>query len=273
MSTPRVSVIMPVFNTATYLGEAITSILTQSFSDFELIIINDGSTDDSQAVIRSFHDMRIIYLENEKNMGLVYTLNRAIDAAKGEWIARMDGDDISLPGRFGEQLLYLARHPEVDVLACRVQLIDESGNETTNWLDDVTAITPEQIMDHLAVDNCIAHPSVMIRTDVLKTYRYLPEQSQAEDYDLWLRLVTTGKIIHKLDKILVKHRIISSSFTRVRQQNVYAKLAETKFRFVAYAKKNGIRGSLVRKVYINACMDKVLSWIKPLKRRIWGTGS
>jgi glycosyltransferase involved in cell wall biosynthesis len=91
-------------------------------------------------------------------MGLVFTLNRAVDAARGEWIARMDGDDISLPGRFAEQLLYLSHHPEVDVLACRVQLIDESGNETTNWLDDVTAITPEKIKDHLAVDNCIAHP-------------------------------------------------------------------------------------------------------------------
>jgi hypothetical protein len=113
----------------------------------------------------------------------------------------------------------------------------------------------------------------MIRTEVLKTYKYLPEQSQAEDYDLWLRLVATGKIIHKLDKILVKHRIIHSSFTRSRQQNVYAKLADTKFRFVFWAKKNGIRGSLVRKVYINAWMDKILSWMKPLKRGIWGTGS
>ncbi len=264
---------MPVFNTAPYLGEALNSVLSQSLTDFELIIVNDGSTDDSETVIKSFHDMRIIYLRNEKNMGLVYTLNRAVDQARGEWIARMDGDDICMPTRFAEQLLYIALHPEVDVLASRVQLIDESGHDTTNWRDDMTAVSPEQIKDHLAVDNCIAHPSVMIRTDVLKTFRYLPEQSQAEDYDLWLRLVATGKIIHKLDKILLKHRIIHSSFTRTRQQNVYAKLAETKFRFVSYAKKNGIRGSFVRKVYINACMDKVLSWLKPLKRGIWGTGS
>jgi glycosyltransferase involved in cell wall biosynthesis len=264
---------MPVYNTATYLGEAISSVLSQTFSDFEFIIINDGSTDDSETVISGFHDIRIRYFRNERNMGLVYTLNRGIDEARGQWIARMDGDDISLPDRFAEQMLYLGSHPEVDVLATRVELIDENGNASGEWLHDAAAVTAHEIIDHLPVNNCIAHPTVMINTAVLKQFRYLPEQSQAEDYDLWLRLAASGKLIHKLDRVLVKHRIIRSSFTRSRQQNVFAKLAETKFRFVAYAKKNGIRGSLVRKTYINACMDKLLSWLKPLKKGIWGTGS
>jgi glycosyltransferase involved in cell wall biosynthesis len=272
MPTPRISVIMPVFNAAVYLGEAINSILTQTLSDFEFIIINDGSTDGSEEVIKGFHDPRIFYLKNEKNMGLVYSLNRGIDAARGEWIARMDGDDISLPDRFAEQMLYLALHPNVDALACRVQLIDEMGNESDNWRDDIAAVTPEQILEHLPVNNCIGHPTIMIRTDVLKTYRYLPEQAQAEDYDLWLRLASTGKVIHKLDHILLKHRIIKTSFTRSRQDNVYAKLAETKFRFLSYARKNKVKGSFVRKVYINACVDKVLSWLKPLKRGTWVIG-
>ena len=273
MSKPRVSVIMPVYNTAIYLGEAMVSVLSQTFSDFEFLIINDGSTDDCDAVISRFHDSRIRYLKNEQNMGLVYTLNRGIDEARGQWIARMDGDDISLPDRFAEQMLYLSSHPEVDVLACRVELIDENGNSSGEWREDAAAVAAEEIIDHLPVNNCIAHPTVMISADVLKQFRYLPEQSQAEDYDLWLRLAASGKIIHKLDKILLKHRIIRSSFTRSRQQNVFAKLAETKFRFVSYARKNGISGSLVRKTYINACMDKILSWLKPIKRGIWGTGS
>jgi glycosyltransferase involved in cell wall biosynthesis len=272
MPTPRISVIMPVFNAAVYLGEAINSILSQTLSDFEFIIIDDGSTDGSEEVIKGFHDPRIFYLKNEKNMGLVYSLNRGIDTARGEWIARMDGDDISLPDRFAEQMLYLALHPNVDALACRVQLIDEMGNESDNWRDDIAAVTPEQIFEHLPVNNCIGHPTIMIRTDVLRTYRYLPEQAQAEDYDLWLRLASTGKVIHKLDHILLKHRIIKTSFTRSRQHNVYAKLAETKFRFLSYARKNNIKGSFVRKVYINACVDKVLSWLKPLKKGTWVIG-
>ncbi|HSF45703.1 MAG TPA: glycosyltransferase [Chitinophagaceae bacterium] len=273
MSMPRVSVIMPVYNTAQYLGEAISSVLSQSFSDFEFIIIDDGSTDHSGEVISAFHDMRIRYLKNEQNMGLVYTLNRGVDEARGQWIARMDGDDISLPNRFAEQILYLSAHPEVDVLACRVELIDEKGDSTGEWLHDAAAVSAQEIIDHLPVNNCIAHPTVMIAADVLKQFRYLPEQAQAEDYDLWLRLAASGKIIHKLDQVMLKHRVIKSSFTRSRQQNVFAKLAETKFRFVAYAKKNGIKGPLVRKTYINACMDRVLSWFKPLKKGIWGTGS
>jgi hypothetical protein len=185
----------------------------------------------------------------------------------------MDGDDISLPDRFAEQMLYLTAHPTVDVLACRVELINENGESTGEWMHDAAAVSAQEIIDHLPVNNCIAHPTVMISTEVLKSFRYLPEQAQAEDYDLWLRLAGSGKIIHKLDKVLLKHRIIRSSFTRTRQQNVFAKLAETKFRFVTYAKENGIRGPLVRKTYINACMDKVLSWLKPLKKSIWGTGS
>lgn len=273
MSAPRISVIMPVFNTAEYLGEAINSVLSQTFTDFEFIIINDGSTDPSHEVITGFHDYRIRYLQNEKNMGLVYTLNRGIDEARGEWIARMDGDDICMPDRFAEQILYLAKHTVVDVLASRVKLIDAEGNDSGEWSNDASAVTAEEILDHLPVNNCIAHPSVMIKAEVLKEYRYLPEQAQAEDYDLWLRLAATGRVIHKLDKELVKHRIVRSSFTRQRQQNVYAKLAETKFRFVAWARKNGIQGPIVRKTYINAYLDKVLSWLKPLKKTVWGTGS
>jgi glycosyltransferase involved in cell wall biosynthesis len=268
MSSPRVSVIMPVYNTAAYLGEAIQSILDQSYGDFEFIIINDGSTDHSEQIINSFNDPRIIYLNNEENQGLVYTLNRGVNLASGEWIARMDGDDISLPIRFEEQMQYLHDHPYVDVLATTVQLIDEQGADAGIWVDDQSAILPEQILAHLPVNNCIAHPTVMVRAEILKKFKYLEEQAQAEDYDLWLRMASRGYVIHKLNETLVKHRISRTSFTRSRQQNVFSKLAITKFRFAKKAWRSGNRGSFVFKTYCYACLDEIKAWMKPIKQKL-----
>src|SRR3989338_7703392 len=101
---PAISVIMPVYNGEKYLREAIESILNQSFSDFELFIINDGSTDGTAGIIASFHDPRIVYLKNESNLGLSRSYNRGIDAARGKYIARMDADDMSIPKRFERQI-------------------------------------------------------------------------------------------------------------------------------------------------------------------------
>jgi glycosyltransferase involved in cell wall biosynthesis len=268
MSSPTVSVIMPVFNTAEHLGEAIQSILDQRYANFEFIIINDGSTDHSKQIINSFNDPRIITLENEQNQGLVFTLNRGVNLARGEWIARMDGDDISLPIRFEEQMQYLHNHPYVDVLATTVQLIDEHGTDAGIWADDYANILPNQILDYLPVNNCIAHPSVMVRTQVLKKFTYLAEQAQAEDYDLWLRIAANGYVIHKLDHTLLKHRITRFSFTRSRQQNVYSKLATTKFRFAKNAWKNGNHSSFVRRTYWYACLDAVKAWLKPIYQKL-----
>ncbi|MBK7430445.1 MAG: glycosyltransferase family 2 protein [Bacteroidetes bacterium] len=115
MKVPVVSVIMPVYNTGKYLAAAIASVLGQTFSDFELIILNDGSTDDSETVVKNFTDPRIIYLKNERNLGLIATLNTALSQCKGEFIARMDGDDICHSERLAAQLRFLNAHPEISV--------------------------------------------------------------------------------------------------------------------------------------------------------------
>ena len=120
----ELSVIMPVYNSAPYLRLAIDSILQQSFTAFEFIIINDGSTDESESIILSYNDPRIIYLKNETNRGLVYSLNYGIDNAKGELIARMDGDDIAFTERFARQVAYLNIQPNVFVVASVVELIN-----------------------------------------------------------------------------------------------------------------------------------------------------
>lgn len=266
MSQPAITVIMPVFNNAPFLDAAIRSVMEQDFADFELIIINDGSTDGSGSIIHHWNDPRIRLLDNEKNQGLVFTLNRGLDEARGKWIARMDGDDLCLPGRFSAQIEYLAQHPEVDVLATRVQLINEQGVYTGIWSDDEKAISPKDILNYLPKNNCIAHPTIMAKAEVIKRFRYNQSQSQAEDYDLWLRMAAAGCNIHKLDKFYLSHRMVGDSFTRSRQQNVFRKLALTKFRFVREAKAQGQKGVFLRKTYVYAIIDLILSWLKPLKR-------
>src|SRR4051812_24164992 len=103
MSSPAITILLPVYNCREYLHEAIISLLSQTFTDFELLILNDGSTDDTEKVIQSFSDNRVVYIKNESNKGLIYTLNKGVTLAKGKYIARMDADDISLPKRLQKQ--------------------------------------------------------------------------------------------------------------------------------------------------------------------------
>jgi glycosyltransferase involved in cell wall biosynthesis len=234
MPVPAISIIMPFYNAAPFLEEAVKSILNQTWSDFEFIIINDGSTDGSEKIIQAFSDKRIKYFLNKENMGLVYSLNKGLEAAEGPMIARMDGDDISLPDRLQKQFEYLRMHPDADLVATQVQLINEKGQHTGFWKEDRENNSPELIREFLAINNCIAHPTILAKAVIIKKLGYRSSQGQAEDYDLWLRWISAGKTIHKLNDVLVKHRILPNSFTRNRQKNVFYKLAATKIRFVTH---------------------------------------
>jgi glycosyltransferase involved in cell wall biosynthesis len=133
MNAPEISIVLPAYNCEAFLTEAIESILNQTLKDFELIIINDGSTDKTEDVVKSFSDARIIYLKNETNSGLVYTLNKGIDIAKGKYIARMDGDDISLPTRLAKQKAILDENPSQ--LQLSLSLMKKmSPQEIGNWI-------------------------------------------------------------------------------------------------------------------------------------------
>jgi glycosyltransferase involved in cell wall biosynthesis len=129
---PRISVVMSVYNGEKYLRQAIESILQQTYTDFEFIIIDDGSTDSSREIIQSYDDKRIRLVINEQNIGLTKSLNKGIRLAKGEFIARMDADDISLPQRFEKQVAYLDSHPEVGVLGTYANIIDHRGKIINN---------------------------------------------------------------------------------------------------------------------------------------------
>ena len=179
--SPKVSVIMSVYNGEKYLREAIDSILNQTFKDFEFLIINDGSTDSSREIILSYDDPRIRLIDNKKNIGLTRSLNKGIQLARGEYIARQDADDISLPERFMKQVKYLDGHRNVGLLGCGVAVIDERNAEVKRW---------EIKRDNqYALINSIAHGSVMIRAHCLKEVGgYRKELKYVQDKDLWYRL-------------------------------------------------------------------------------------
>ena len=122
---PKVSVVMPAYNAEKYIGEAIESILNQTFRNFEFIIINDGSVDRTKEIIQEYDDPRIVLLENDKNSGIVVTLNKGVDAATGEYIARMDADDIALSNRIEQQVMFLNTHRNIGVVGSALQIFGE----------------------------------------------------------------------------------------------------------------------------------------------------
>ena len=200
---PSVSVLMPVYNGEEYLGEAIESILNQTFRDFEFIIINDGSTDHSAEIVQSYDDPRIRYFESEQNMGLARSLNRGLALARSPYITRMDQDDISLPERLAKQVDSLNAHPEVGVLGCAVQLIDAGGK-----LSNIQRYPAEHgvLRWHLCFKSPIAHPTVMMRREVVaRVGGYSIDIVHAEDYDLWRRLSWVTHLSN-LEEVLLCYR-------------------------------------------------------------------
>lgn len=223
----KISVIMPVYNAEKYLKEAIDSILEQTYSDFEFIIINDCSSDDSEEIIMSYDDERIVYLKNEENLGVARTLNKGLDAAKGEYIARMDSDDISLPDRFSVQIDFMESNRNIAVCGTSVQLFG-----STNMLVRNSDNSKKSKID-LLFSSCLAHPSVMIRKSALNelNLRYDINFEKIEDYDLWVNLSRRYDIC-SIDKVLLKYRTHDKQVTQNYDDAVYSKLRNLKRRFL-----------------------------------------
>ncbi|MFQ3577180.1 MAG: glycosyltransferase [Cytophagales bacterium] len=222
--SPRVSVVLPVYNAEKYVSEAIYSILNQTFIDFELIILEDASTDNSLSVIQNFKDDRIILIKNEQNKGLVYNLNEGIRLASGEFIARMDADDIAMPERFKKQVKFLDENPDVDVLGTAFECFGEIEKVV------VHPTSHHEIKKTLIEYCCVGHPTVMLRKKKLpKRYEvYKPELFTCEDYHLWVEMIKDRKFAN-LDEVLLKYRthkqqVSSEKADKQMELNEYAKL-------------------------------------------------
>ena len=217
MILPRISVAMSVYNNATYLPHAIESILAQTLSDFEFLIVNDGSTDESGAIIDRFArlDSRIRPI-HQTNAGLITSLNAMISLAQAPLIARMDGDDIALPERFARQVKFLDAHPGIGVLGTGCTCIDELGKPSSYKFNNVTS--PQDVLDDLRNGPPLCHPSVIMRRDAVRAVGgYHRAYTHCEDYDLWLRLSERVDMANLPDRLLLYRQ----SETQVSNRHAY----------------------------------------------------
>lgn len=216
---PQVTVLMPVYNASTYLREAIDSVLSQTFTDFELLMINDGSTDESVSIIDSYDDPRIRLLHNDKNLGVIDTLNKGLAEAKGEWIARQDADDISHSERLEKQVQVLEQDSEVALVGSWMQLVDTDNQELGVWQYPESS---NRIRWASLFNSAVGHPTVMFRANLVrKAGGYSADFPHAEDFDLWSRLLEYGQF-KNIGESLVRYRVHSQAVSTLKQQEMDA---------------------------------------------------
>lgn len=218
---PKVTVLMSVYNGERYLNEAVDSILAQTFTDFEFLIIDDASTDRTPEILRSYDDPRIRIVTNQENLGLTKSLNKGLALARGEYIARMDADDVSFIVRLEKQVEFMEQNVHIGVLGSNYQYIDESG-ELKGVVS--TSLDPELIQWELLFLNPLAHPTVLMRTALIRSVKGYNETFRfSQDYDLWCRLAKITQLA-KLQDILLYLRSskLNISHRHYNQQRIYS---------------------------------------------------
>lgn len=208
---------MPVYNGQKYLKESIESILNQTYKNFEFLIINDGSTDKSKEIIEEYKkkDKRIKYVENEKNLGLIATLNKGLVLAQGKYLARMDCDDISLPKRLEKQVRFMEKNPEVGVCGTWIKFFGQAPSVVVK-----NPSLHNEIRCKLLFTNPIAHPTVMLRKEFFDKFKLKYENFKAaEDFELWQRCGALFKL-HNLPETLLNYRISETSITQTNKDQI-----------------------------------------------------
>lgn len=235
---PLISVIMPVYNAEKFVFEAIKSIVDQTYTNWELIIINDGSSDSSINIIKEFDDKRIRIYENELNKGIAFSRNRAIDLANGKYIAIMDNDDISLPNRFEDQVNYLENHNEIDVLSGACEVIDSNGEllkRNTSVLKN-----PKYIRAKLLFQNVFFNGTVMLRKNLIdeNNIRYRENQYGMEDFCFWVECSKKMEMT-SIDSCIYKYREHENNETK----NIKTKAFKEREKAYSYIQKLSLEKS------------------------------
>jgi len=208
---PLISVLMPAYNAGKFIAETIQSILTQTYPHLELIVINDGSTDNTKEIVLSFNDKRIKYIENERNLEKIATNNKGLDLASGVYIAKMDSDDVAEPNRFEKQISYLKQHPEVSIVGSWFRRMDDGRIECYPEKD-------EDIKVQFLEENVLANSTAMFRAaDVKRAALRYDDRfiAYAEDYKFWTEAAINGLKFSNIPEVLVNYRIHNAQATEL----------------------------------------------------------
>ncbi|GHT88273.1 putative glycosyltransferase EpsE [Spirochaetia bacterium] len=250
---PLISVIMGIYNCALTLSESIDSLLNQTYQDFELIMCDDGSTDDTYRIARQYADMHenIILLKNSKNMGLNYTLNHCLEYSQGEYIARQDGDDISLPNRFEEEIKFLENNPNIALVSCSQIHFNDKGDYK------ISKKMPYPQKKDFMYGTPFFHPCCIIRKSVLDDvggYSVAKKLLRVEDYHLWFKIYSSGYTGYNIQEPLYKWR---DDFDAYRRRNLRNRLNESYVLFI------GIRMLKLPIYFYIFCIRPILVWLLP----------
>jgi len=227
---PLVSIVIPLDNGEKYLAECLDSVFAQTYPNWELVIINDGSSDGTENVILRYQDKRIKYLPNHTNKGIIFSLNRGLQESNGVYIARLDADDVALPSRIEKQVEFLTKNPEYVMCGTYFQTIDSSGR----FLKKVEfPANNRDAQSFLLLHNCFCHSSIMMRTNIAKELRYDENFQICEDYDLWVRISRIGKIINLPE---------FTTLYRVHENNISTRKSEIMFMHVNEINKRILDG-------------------------------
>lgn len=250
---PEITVLLPVFNGELYVAECIESVLAQSFYDIELLVIEDGSTDNTKEIVLSYVDSRIVYKENVKNIGLTCSLNAGLKNSKGRYVSRIDADDVMYNNRLEKQFHFLEKNPDVTVVGSHCIVFNQKSGESKEW---IWPVDRELTFLHLLMGrNPVGHPLVMYRSgDIQKVGGYNENYRFAQDVDLWFRLVREGFLFFNIPEFLTMYRVhggqVSSSVQCQQVDTVYDSF------YSFYRSIVGKRyGSNKIKEYVNFCRD------------------
>ncbi len=223
MSAPEVTVLLPVYNGEKYLRESLASLLGQSYRAFELLVIDDGSTDASLDIIESVHDSRLKLVKNAGNQGLVYTLNRGLALAAGRFLMRMDADDIALPQRIERQLNFMRCHPTVGISGTWSRTF---GAVEKPW-ETRFPVGHEDIVAHMLFHTALSHPTAMMDLAQMRSHHlaYDKQAQHAEDYDLWVRASACFHLAN-VPEVLLSYRThskqVSQQYHEIQRQTADA---------------------------------------------------
>jgi glycosyltransferase involved in cell wall biosynthesis len=216
-ASPKVTVVIPVYNREKYIAAAVEGILAQTFSNFELLVIDDGSTDNSVDIVRSYSDPRLRLVCNETNLGVPKTRNRGIELAQGEYLAFLDSDDWAYPERLAKQVAFLDSHPDYAAVGAWVVWMDEEGRTLKRIKRK--ALLPDEIAAQRLFQSGIENSASMARTAVLREYGHQEDYELSEDFDLWARIAAKYKLA-TLPEVLVRRRIHSGQITQEKAHRV-----------------------------------------------------